>query len=777
MRLLRRVLVGLLLIVLLAALAAWLWLGATVPAQRGAVRMTAIADSVHVAFDSLGIPTITATSESDLYATLGYLHARDRFFQMDLMRRAAEGRLAELFGARAIEADRSARDWELGVLARRASRATPPDLKPLLDAYTAGVNAWLEQGESSLEHRLLRLPARPWRDEDTYAILLLEAKQLHNLGDERIRANAVRQFGPGADSLLAPPWPDGAPVVIETRDEGRGRNSAARRLGGLARMPRSFSLDSRPSALVSRLSSSKGSNSWTIAGSRTSSGLPLLANDPHLPLSIPSIWYLAVLHAPGVDAAGVSIPGVPGIVIGRNRRIAWGMTASYVDDADEVLEQFSPDTTRVRRPAGWASVTLVAETLEVKGDRSVRYERRRTSNGPVVRWIAGAPLTGVVRRWTGQDATPRGLLASLSLMKAHDWPSFRAALADVMAPTLGMTYADAGGHIGYIVAGGVPVRTRHSDGASGPGWAVDSVWQGYVKADEVPSALDGAPFYVTSNNRIVGHEYPHFLSTAWASPYRAERIRHMLLADSSVTVADAARMQMDVRSEFAARMKDIAARAAAGAGDSAAARMLAQWDASMRADLTVPTLFWRWNDAVRDELRRMPAAASASWVAQHHWMLSDSVRLADGSTIRFDSLAVEAMRTALADPRARWTWGKAHRLLERHPLGHVPVLGRLLKLNIGPVEVPGGDYTVNLCTSGGDSIPWTCTEGPSMRFVADMGNDAGAWFILPAGQSGNPLSSHYRDQFPLWQRGRLAWLRLAPDTMPAGATLLLTPRR
>ncbi|HEU4760837.1 MAG TPA: penicillin acylase family protein [Gemmatimonadales bacterium] len=770
MRLLRPTVTGLLAVVALAALAAWLWLRSTVPANHGRALVAALQDSSHVAFDSLGIPIITATSEPDLYAALGFVHARDRFFQMELMRRAAEGRLAELFGTRAIEADRLARDWELGRLARRASERTPPDLRRLLDAYASGVNAWLEQGHSSLEHRLLRLPAERWRNEDTYAILLLEAKQLHNLGDERIRANAERLYGPGADSLLAPGWPVGAPVVIETRDEGRESRDERQ-------TPNGERGTAHPSSLVPRPSSTKGSNSWVVAGSRTASGLPLLANDPHLPLGVPSIWYLAVLHAPGIDAEGATIPGVPGIVIGRNRDIAWGMTASYVDDADEVLEEFSVDTTRVRRPDGWAPVATVAETLRVKNDSAVTYQRRRTSNGPVVHWIAGTPLTGIALRWSGQDATPAGLLASLSLMKAHDWTGFRAALAGVRAPTLGMTYADRSGHIGYTVAGGVPVRDKSGTGASGPGWTVDSAWRGYVSPGEVPSALDGAPFFVTSNNRIIGDEYPYFLSTAWASPYRAERIRAMLTADSSVSVRDVAAMQMDVISVYAKHMKGVAARAAAGAGDSSAAQLLERWDGSMRADLSAPTLFWRWNDAVRTGLRRLPSASPSTWAAQYRWMLSDTIRLADGRVMVFDTLGITAMRAALADPRARWPWGRAHRLLQRHPLGDVPVLGRLLQLNIGPVEVPGGDYTVNLCTSGGDAIPWTCTEGPSMRFIADMGNHEGAWFILPAGQSGNPRSPHYRDQFPLWQQGKLAWLSLVPGTVAATDGLWLVPSR
>jgi penicillin amidase len=511
MRLLRRMVTGLLVIVALAALATLLWLRSTVPANHGKVLVAALQDSSAVVFDSLGIPTITTASEADLYASLGYLHARDRFFQMDLMRRAAEGRLAELFGTRAIEADRQARNWELEGLARRASETTPPDLQRWLDAYTSGVNAWLDNGGSSLEHRLLRLPAERWRNEDTYAILLLEAKQLHNLGDEGIRANAVRSYGPGADSLMAPPWPVGAPTVLQTRDERRATSVAGRAADPPSRRVRSSSLVPRPA-------SARGSNSWVVAGSRTASGFPLLANDPHLPLGVPSIWYLAVLHAPGIDAEGATIPGVPGIVIGRNHDIAWGMTASYVDDADDVLEEFSTDTAQVRRPGGWTPVATVSETLRVKNDSALIYRRRRTSNGPIVHWIAGSPLTGIALRWSGQDASPAGLLASLALMKAHNWTSFRAALADVKAPTLGMTYADRAGHIGYTVAGGVPVREKSGSGASGPGWAVDSAWRGYLSPEEVPSALDGAPFFVTSNNRIIGDEYPYFLSTAWHRP-------------------------------------------------------------------------------------------------------------------------------------------------------------------------------------------------------------------------------------------------------------------
>ncbi len=769
MRLIRRLLLGLLSVLILLALAAWLWLRSTVPQDNGTVALAPLVDSVQVRFDSLGVPTIRARSEADLYRALGYLHARDRFWQMDLMRRAAEGRLSELFGARAVAADRDARDWELGWLAQRAWAATAPADRELLVAYASGVNAWLGRGGTSLEHRLLRLVAEPWRAEDSYAILLLEAKQLHNLGDERIRANAVRLYGPGADSLMAPGWPEGVPVVMGSRD-ARLRT----------RVPRPSTLEARLSSLVPRSSfteSNRGSNSWVVGAARTASGAPLLANDPHLPLGVPSIWYLAVVHAPAIDAAGVTIPGVPGIVIGRNRDIAWGMTASYVDDVDEVEEEFSSDTSLVRRLHGWAPVSTVPETLRVKDRPDIPYARRRTSNGPVVRWLGGTPVHGVSRRWSGQDVTPAGLLASLRLMKARDWSSFRMALAAVRAPALGLTYADVAGHSGYQLAGGVPLRAEAHGGSSGPGWTTDSAWHGYVDFAALPAALDAAPYVVTSNNRIVGPGYRHFLSSAWASPYRAERIGAMLAADSSVTLADAAAMQMDVVSRFAIRARHVAAQAALEVGDTAAATSLERWDGAMRTSQAVPTLFWRWYTGLRTELHSLPATRPAALAAEHQWILTDTIHAADGSTIALDSLSRRAMRGALADPRSGWKWGRAHRLLQHHPLGDVPILGRLLRLDVGPVPAPGGDYTVDLCTSGGDRIPFTCTEGPSMRFLSEMVEGGPGYFILPTGQSGNPLSTHYRDQFPLWQAGRLARLELTGSGQDASPVLRLVPGR
>jgi penicillin amidase len=735
MRLIRRLLAVLLLLVLLAILGAWVWLRSTLPPTSLDARALGEGDSVSVAFDSLGIPTIAAPSEADLFRTLGYIHARDRYWQMDLLRRAAEGRLAKLFGARAVDADRDARQWELGAIARRAWAGTADADRALFQAYADGVNHWLAQGESSLEHRLLRLPATPWRGEDSYAILLLEARELHNRGTESGRPVVA--------------WPDSTVTVLPAPAMPVTPQQAVRARGVAA----------APTASGWQPERAIGSNSWVVSGSRTRSGRPILANDPHLPLNVPSIWYLAVLHAPGLDAEGVTIPGVPGIVIGRNRRIAWGMTASYVDDVDEVVERVSPDTSRVLLRDGWAPLEAVAETIQVRNAAPVIYRRYRTSNGPLVRWIAGDTLRAVARRWTGQDATGRSLAAASSLMRARDWTTFRAVLAQLQAPTLGMTYADVDGHIGYQLAGAVPLRDsagQHSEAQGAGGWGH------YLPFDEVPSSLDAAPFYVTSNNRIVGDWYPHFLSNAWASPYRAARITQLLDSARSIDVATTQAMEMDVVSLLARAALPLAIGSARAAGDSGAAHLLADWDGAMRADATAPTLFWRWFSELRLQLRAMPGSQGLSAEGIHRAIRTDSLSLGDGHVLALDSLSRVAMDAALRDPATPRSWGAAHQVLQRHPLGDIPFLGKLLRLNIGPAPAAGGDYTVNLCMSQGLTIPYTCTEGPSMRFVADLASSADAWFILPAGQSGHPLSPHYRDQFPLWRAGRLVRLSLAP---------------
>ncbi|HXV90501.1 MAG TPA: penicillin acylase family protein, partial [Gemmatimonadales bacterium] len=334
------------------------WLLSSLPPPGGREPVAGLGDSVTVLLDSLAVPHVLAASDVDVYAALGYVHARDRLFQMELLRHAALGRLSELFGARTLETDRDLRALEMGAIARARAAGMSAESRAAAEVYARGVNAWIARDSRPLELRILGHAPEPWEPEHSLAIGVLQAWDLHFGGDELDLAEVAARLGPERARELIPSFPDSLPIIVTA--------------GWRGRVP-------RPASPVPA-----GSNSWVIAGSRTASGKPILANDPHLVLRAPSLWYLAGLHAPGLDVVGVSIPGVPAIVLGHTARVAWGFTNAMVDDADYVLEELSPDSSRYRTTDGWAPVEVVAETIRVRGAEPVVYTRRRTIHGPIV---------------------------------------------------------------------------------------------------------------------------------------------------------------------------------------------------------------------------------------------------------------------------------------------------------------------------------------------------------------------------------------------------------
>ncbi len=759
-----------------------LWLLASLPPPGGRAPVAGLRDSVAILFDSLAVPHIVAAHELDAYAALGYVHARDRMFQMDLLRHAALGRLAELFGARAIAADRELRELEMGRIARaRAARMTPATRRAAA-AYASGVNAWLAGERRAVEFRLLRHTPERWTPEHSLAIGVLQAHDLAFSGDELELAALAERLGWEKARELIPVYADSMPVIVGGWGMGDGGRviggRGTRDEGGVGARPN----PAAPIGLRRRRErpAPAASNAWVVSGARTASGKPIVANDPHLVLRAPALWYLAGLHAPGLDVVGVTIPGLPAVVLGHTRHVAWGFTNAMVDDVDYVLEELSPDGRRYRTRGSWAPVEVVPETIHVRGAAPEIYERRRTRNGPAV--TVDAPTDGahaVVMRWVAQDGGRDELAALHGWARARGQADFLAAARLFRSPEQNVVYADRDGNIGYVLAGSVPVR-RVGEGVLPVRGAGGPPWTRYLADAELP-AVTNPPSgrIVTANNRIVGPGFPHHITFHWDHAYRARRILELLAADSALTAAALAQGQLDQLDLFARAAKRHAARAALERRRPDLADRLRAWDGTMAPDAVEPTIFWTW---YRHLLRLTYADESPDFrptAPLHRWLAAGgSDWFDDQRTAARESLAVLAewaLDSTLADaPFA--PWGDAHPTIMEHPLGAIPVLGRLVGFNVGPLPTGGSNHTVNVSLSRRMQAPFTSGYGPSMRHVVDLGrvDDAGG-FVIPTGQSGHPVSRHYRDQTALWREGRLWILPVEVARVRAVDTLRLVP--
>jgi penicillin amidase len=553
---------------------------------------------------------------------------------------------------------------------------------------------------------------------------------------------------------------------------------------------------------------SRASNSWVIGPARSASGKPILANDPHLNLRAPSLWYLVAIESPTLRVAGGTIPGLPPVVLGHNRRIAWGLTNVEADDVDYVIERLTPDSSRVATPLGMVAVVEVRDTIRVRGAAPVPYTLRRTPNGPLVprAEIAGPPGDGLVEavamRWTGHQPSDE-LTALLGVNRAGSWTEFLAAVALFRSPEQNWVYADVDGNIGYVTGGAIPVRRSGTGLLPTPGWTGEGSWDRFLDFDELPRAFNPpAGFIVTANNRVVGPEYPWTMSRSWGAPYRAQRIVQLIgdgrSSDAPVTVTDprsagpsvrrspdsfsaddVARMQLDSLDLFAAWAKEIAAAAAERAGFGEQAAALRAWDGSAGTGSAGPTLFWVWyrllqRYSLEDELGGgvAPSSRLHAWLRAGGSSWFDDVRTPEVEDLA--ALATRAMREAvpMADGR---TWGAAHVTLGRHAMGDVKFLKAVLRLNTGPSPRAGSLYTVNVGEFGWFEPPFVTTHAASMRHVVDMADPDRGLFVVTSGQSGNPLSRRYRNQLPMWLKGDVLTVPLSAGRVEAAGILRLVP--
>ena len=747
----------------------WRWSRAALPKLDGHAHLPGLAAPAVVRRDGLGIPHIQAGSTLDAVRAQGYATAQDRLWQMDLLRRRAQGRLAEAFGEGALRADREARTLGLAHVAQAALRALDPDARALLEAYAAGVSAYIKshRDELPLEFRLLRYEPGPWEAADTIAVGKLLALDLaQGWESEAFRATVGDALPPDVQDLLFPGvFPDDR--ILFGNDN--------------AKAPEATDVPDH----------SRGSNNWVVSGAHTATGRPLLANDPHLGLGVPSIWTAVHLTAPDLDVAGVTLPGTPGVILGRNRRVAWGCTNVHDDSADLYLEEFD-GYDRYKVPGGWETVTIREEPIRVRDGalsathRTVTHRVRTTRHGPLVE-IRGRLYA---LRWTSLDETPE-LTAFLLMDRASNWEEFQEALRRFPGPSQNFVYADVDGRIAWYSAGRLPIR-RSGDGSRPyPGATDDGEWIGFVPFESLPHLVDPpSGRIVTANNRLVGADYPYVVGRGGIGPWRAAAIFRALESREGWTADDMVKLQGERLSlphlDLARALVDAAGRHRGDPVWDEIGREMTGWDGRMQPDsraaaLAMATFRSLGDRVIGPRVAKLAAAESLRrrTVAVHRLVRERPPAWIPPGDAAWDTILRGAWEGATAEltrmlgpDRTRWRWGAMNRMAVHHPLSRV--IPRLALLLDPPVtEMGGASTTPNvLYISPAGSI-----EGPSMRFVADLADPDGIRLVNFMGQSGHPASPHYGDQFKPWVNVESSRLAFTPAAVARETrhTLTLVP--
>jgi penicillin amidase len=787
----------LLLFCILAALAGYAFLRQSLPKTSGEIMLSGLRAPVEVLRDGHGIPHIFAASPEDALFGLGFLHAQDRLWQMEMNRRIAAGRLAEALGPSALETDRFLRTLGVRRVAEASVKRYDAETRAGLEAYAAGVNAFLAtRPVLPPEFWLTGVRPEPWEPADSVAWVKMMAWDLGgNWRSELLRMRLASTLPVAWIEEFLPPYPGEAPAGLpDLRELYRRIDKPVRDLARQFGEAPDFAL---------------GSNSWVVAGPRSSTGKPLLANDPHLGLTAPPVWYFAHLHAPGLDAIGATLPGVPSVVLGRNDRVAWGFTNTGPDVQDLYIEKLD-GAGNYLTPDGPRAFEVIPELIKVKGAADERLSVRISRHGPVISDVLRAAQEALPRghamsmAWTALAEDDLTVQGAMRLARARDWETFLAALREFHAPQQNVTYADVDGNIGFIAAGRVPVRKPANDLkglAPAPGWDARYDWAGYVPFAELPRALNPpAGAIVTANHRITPPGYAHHVTFEWQPPYRARRIEAQLRTAEKHTMGSFAAIQADVVSLASRELLRPLLKLAVPQSDAArgALKALAAWNGSMAADRFEPLVLVAW---WRELARRVYAdelgdAFQRNWSARPVFLqavLEDRGGQArwcdDVRTTRRESCAdaaSEALEAALADlarrygaDPAKWRWGDAHVAHHPHrPLSRVGWLAPLVDIR---VPTPGDAFTVNVGRADFDHAtePFANRHAASLRALYDLADPQASLFIHSGGQSGNPLSAHYRSFAAAWAGGEYVPMVTERRRLEAAGAqrLALVPRK
>lgn len=736
-----------------------MYIGKSKPVISGEVGVSILDDEVIVTRDGAGLPHIEAESDADLYRAQGYIQAQDRLFQMDLSRRQASGRLAEVLGEAAIDTDKHFRTFSLRAAAEASYDGYSDEAKEVLRLFAEGVNAYREEaidkGKLPYEFKVLGYTPEPWSEIDSLTIGKFMAYDLGGNWDTlAVRHWALNHLDEEKAKELFIEYPEDARSIIEAN------------LQTPVQVAGQFDADLLPHEF-------NGSNNWVVSGDKTKSGFPLLADDPHLGLSTPSIWYQMHLKSPEQNVGGVIFAGVPGIILGHNEDIAWGVTNVGPDVQDLYIEQPNPDDpTQFLYDGEWEKAEVRDETISVKGQEDIPFEVIVTRHGPIVSDIVfkeEVPDAMFSMQWTALEPTLE-LEAVMQMNKANDWESFEKALENFHAPAQNFVFASPDGTIAYKANGRIPLRKLGDGQLPVPGDSSEYGWEGYIPYDELPRVVNpDEGFIATANNEVVGAEYPYHITKFWAQPYRYERIAEVLESGDQFTAEDMMALQLDVKNLYAAEflpslIESVRAKDVDGKYEEAL-EILAAWDQFDDVDEAAPLIFHKLmkelplilfeaemptdvyammpgKGQITDQLLRVGfAGESSAWLDEYggvdEWV--------------FDAFEQSMAKTTeeFGKNLSKWRWGDFHQVAFPHPLSSASsVLAKFLDPK--KQELGGSNITVQAAAFKEDG---TVNHGAPWRFVADLEDLSTTYQIVGPGISGHMKSKWFHSAAEDWVQG------------------------
>lgn len=745
------------------------------PATSGTETVVGIQAEVQVYRDDYGVPHIYANSEYDAYYTVGYVHAQDRLWQMELIRRAGEGRLAEILGEPALKIDKMFRTLGLWRQAQKSAPNVDARTRVALEAYADGVSHYIasHKGKYPIEFDLLNCEPEPWTIAHSLLVSRLMAWELnYSRWVDIVLGQLVERLGAAKASEIFPTWPEGAPLIIPDELKGKKTSAMADQL---------LDADQAFRHLLGNAGMESGSNAWVVSGAKSVSGKPILANDPHLLFSAPGRWYEIHVVGPDLDVSGASIAGVPFVVIGHNKSIAWGVTNAMLDDEDFYVEEVDSVQypTRYRFNNAWRPVEQQVDTILVKNSPPVLLTTYRTHRGPIVNRMEPAAQYSrqlLSMRWVGHDDSNEAQAFSM-INRAHTWKEFLDGLRHYAVPAQNFVYADVDGNIGYHTGGRIPVRKTKTATLPFPGWTDEYDWKGYVPFEQMPQSFNPPEgFIATANNKIVSDSYPFYLSNLWEPDWRITRISELLLKQERFSVEDMQRLQQDVLSPQARELVPIILKAyddspPEDADVRTTLTYFRNWNYEMKPNDVATTLFQSFlvqmvrntfEDemgpqllGVYDTLATVPLAAITKLMKKGSSAWFDDIRTPQVETMvdiirRSVEDGVLDLKTKFGGEIKEMRWGTAHQVEFPHLFGSHDLLRRIF--NVGPFPSGGSHSTVNK----GDfrlSQPFQHYVGPSTRQIFDLSNRNNARSVTPPGQSGQVFQHHYDDQVQLWLNG------------------------